>query len=99
MFIGIIGALLAAGILQLRGTHGWFGWQWVTGLLEDLVLTHFRYLFLIEGVVTLAIGIFAAFYMPPSPTQTAGHITKKSWFSEREETIMVTRVLVGFLDE
>jgi len=43
--------------------------------------------------VTLAVGIFAWFYMPASPTQTAGHLTKRSWFTEREEVIMVNRVL------
>ncbi|KAH9939829.1 major facilitator superfamily domain-containing protein [Amylocystis lapponica] len=78
VFINIVGALLASGILQLRGVHGWGGWQ---------------YLFMIEGVVTLAIGVFAFFYMPASPTQTIGLFRRQSWFTEREETILVTRVL------
>lgn len=25
----IVGSLLAAGILQMRGIHGWSGWQWL----------------------------------------------------------------------
>ena len=75
----IIQALLAAAILKLRGTHGWAGWQ---------------YLFLIEGLITLAIGATAAVYLPASPTQTRGGARGKSgWFTEREETIIVTRVL------
>lgn len=54
-----------------------------------------RYLFLIEGLVTLAVGIVAAFYLPASPTETKGWLRgKEGWFTEREETIIVTRVLV-----
>ncbi|KAK4706158.1 hypothetical protein P7C70_g51, partial [Phenoliferia sp. Uapishka_3] len=74
----ICGSLAAAGILQMRGLNGWAGWQ---------------YLFLIEGLITLAIGIFAALWLPASPTQTAGGIRGKGWFTEREETVIVTRVL------
>ncbi|PCH38857.1 MFS general substrate transporter [Wolfiporia cocos MD-104 SS10] len=75
----VIGALLAAGILQLRGANGWEGW---------------RYLFLIEGVITLSIGAVALVYLPPSPTQTASFFRgRDGWFTKREETVMVTRVL------
>ncbi|KAL8277245.1 hypothetical protein RQP46_010314 [Phenoliferia psychrophenolica] len=74
----IIGSLVAAGVLQMRGINGWAGWQ---------------YLFLIEGLVTLSIGIFAALWLPASPTQTSGGIRGKGWFSEREEVIIVNRVL------
>ncbi|KAH9941397.1 major facilitator superfamily domain-containing protein [Amylocystis lapponica] len=78
-FTTIVGALLAAGILRMRGAHGWAGW---------------RYLFLIEGVVTLIVGVIAWFYLPPSPTQTASIFRgRNGWFTEREETIIVTRVL------
>jgi len=75
----IIQALLASGILKLRGTHGWAGW---------------RYLFLIEGIMTFAVGVLAAFYLPASPTQTKGGLRgKNGWFTEREEIIIVNRVL------
>ncbi|KAL7416906.1 major facilitator superfamily domain-containing protein [Mrakia frigida] len=74
----IVQAFMAAGILRLRGVRGWEGW---------------RYLFVIEGALTLSIGIFAAFWLPASPTQTAGGIRGKGWFSEREEVIMVNRVI------
>ncbi|KAJ7800043.1 major facilitator superfamily domain-containing protein, partial [Mycena olivaceomarginata] len=74
----ICGSLMASGILEITG-HGWKGWQ---------------YLFVIEGVLTLAFGVFALFYLPPSPTQTGSRFRGKSgWFTEREETSMVTRVL------
>ncbi|KAL8276409.1 hypothetical protein RQP46_011207 [Phenoliferia psychrophenolica] len=76
---GVIGTLLSVGLLQMRGIQGWAGWQ---------------YLFLIEGLITLAIGLFAAVWLPASPTQTAGWVRgKKGWFSEREEVILVSRIL------
>ena len=75
----IIGALLAAAILGLRGVNGLAGWRW---------------LFALEGTVTGLIGIVTYFYMPPSPTQTASRFRgKNGWFSEHEEKIMVNRVL------
>ncbi|PSR97310.1 major facilitator superfamily domain-containing protein [Coniella lustricola] len=75
----IISALLAYGILHLREATGFAGWRW---------------LFAIEGALTFLIGVFAWFYMPPSPTQTASWFRgKDGWFSEHEEKIMVNRVL------
>ncbi|KAG8700735.1 hypothetical protein FRC09_005786, partial [Ceratobasidium sp. 395] len=75
----VSGALLGYGILQMRGIHGWEGW---------------RYLFLIEGAITASIGVISFFWLPASPTQTKGNLRgKDGWFSEREEVIMVNRVL------
>lgn len=75
----IVSAFLAFGILRLRDTTGWAGWRW---------------LFLIEGLLTLVIGIISWFYLPPSPTQTASWFRgKDGWFCEREEIIMVNRIL------
>ncbi|KAK2741758.1 hypothetical protein FQN57_005502 [Myotisia sp. PD_48] len=75
----IVGAFLAFGFLRLRGYAGLAGWA---------------YLFAFEGLLTGLIGIFAAVYMPPSPCQTAGLIRgKKGWFSEREEKILVNRII------
>ncbi|WVQ81149.1 hypothetical protein IAT38_003271 [Cryptococcus sp. DSM 104549] len=73
----IVSNLLAAGLLQLRGVHGLEGWRWLFG---------------IEGILTFAIGFWALFYLPPSPTQTAKW-WRKSWFTEREEKIIVNKVL------
>ncbi|KAJ3044419.1 hypothetical protein HDV00_002311 [Rhizophlyctis rosea] len=76
----VVSAFLAFGLLRLRGTLGWHGWQW---------------LFALEGILTFFIGAFSYFYLPPSPTQTASRFRgKNGWFSEREETIMVTRILL-----
>ncbi|RPD57141.1 MFS general substrate transporter [Lentinus tigrinus ALCF2SS1-6] len=74
----IVSALTASAILRLRGVGGQAGW---------------RYLFLLEGCLTLLIGIISFFMMPPSPTQTKTWFRPKGWFTEREEVIMVNRVL------
>jgi predicted MFS family arabinose efflux permease len=58
----IISAFLGTGILKMRGVGGKEGW---------------RYLFLLEGIFTLLIGIASFWLMPAGPTQTRG------WFDER----------------
>ncbi|KAM0326979.1 hypothetical protein ACHAQA_006100 [Verticillium albo-atrum] len=52
-----------------------------------------RWLFLLEGLFTLTIGVWSWFMMAASPTQTKSWWNKKGWFTEREETIMVNRIL------
>ncbi|PNH31078.1 hypothetical protein VD0002_g3264 [Verticillium dahliae] len=74
----IVAPILAFGLLRLRGLHGYEGWRW---------------LFLLEGLFTLSIGIWSWFMMAASPTQTKSWWNKKGWFTEREETIMVNRIL------
>lgn len=80
----IIASILAYGILHLDKVDGLAGWRW---------------LYALEGSFTALIGIATFFYLPPSPTQTRsshwkGFLRgKDGWFNEREETIMVTRIL------
>ncbi|KAF9563387.1 MFS general substrate transporter [Agrocybe pediades] len=74
----MISAFIATGVLRLRGVHGRAGW---------------RYLFLIEGLFTLVVGLISFAMMPPGPTQTKAWYRPKGWFTEREEVIMVNRVL------
>ncbi|KAF3359922.1 hypothetical protein VdG1_04997 [Verticillium dahliae VDG1] len=75
----IVGSLVAAGVLQMRGVNGWAGWRW---------------LFLLEAIFTFIVGIFAWGLMPPGPCQTANWFRgQKGWFSEREELILVNRLL------
>lgn len=49
--VQIFTALLAFAILRMRGISGLYGWQW---------------LFLLEGIFTLLIGILAFYLMVPS---------------------------------
>ncbi|RDL40692.1 MFS general substrate transporter [Venustampulla echinocandica] len=75
----IIAAFLASGLLRLRGVYSYAGWRWM---------------FLIEGLLTMVVGLFSFVLMPPSPTQTASKLRgKKGWFTEREEIIMVNRII------
>ncbi|KAI0031315.1 allantoate permease [Vararia minispora EC-137] len=74
----IFASFLAFGVLHMRGVLGKAGWRW---------------LFLIEGLITLVIGIATFFMMPPSPTQTKSWFRPNGWFTEREEVIAVSRIL------
>jgi MFS family permease len=65
----IISALLAYGLLHLRGVGGHAGWRW---------------LFLIEGLITMVVGFSGFLLMPPSPTQTASWFRgKDGWFTKK----------------
>ncbi|KAF2150987.1 MFS general substrate transporter [Myriangium duriaei CBS 260.36] len=77
-FAHILASLCAAGILKMRGLAGKPGWFW---------------LFLIEGSVTFTVGILSYLYLPRSPTQTRSAIHPDSWYSKKEEYIMVNHVL------
>ncbi|OAG37245.1 hypothetical protein AYO21_08544 [Fonsecaea monophora] len=75
----ITSGFLAYGVLHMRGVQQQSGWRW---------------LFLIEGLLTLFIGILAFGLMPASPTQTASWLRgRNGWFTHREEIIMVNRVI------
>ncbi|CAI6013901.1 hypothetical protein V2G26_003866 [Clonostachys chloroleuca] len=74
----VISALLAAGLLEMRGIGGRPGWFW---------------LFLLEGLLTLLLGIVSFLYLPTSPTGTKSPLWRKSWYTPREETIMINRIL------
>ncbi|TFK28560.1 allantoate permease [Coprinopsis marcescibilis] len=74
----IAGSFIAFGVLRMRGVLGKDGWRW---------------LFLVEGLITLIIGIATFFKMPPGPTQTKTWFRPKGWFTERQEIIAVSRVL------
>ena len=74
-----VSGLMASGLLQLAGKHGLFGWKW---------------LFLVDGIITLVISILTYFYLPKNASSTKGGIRGwKPWFSERETQIAVTRVI------
>ncbi|OAA74863.1 MFS transporter [Akanthomyces lecanii RCEF 1005] len=65
----ILSAVIAMGLLNMRGVAGKAGWRW---------------LFLIEALLTLLIGVLSWLLMPPGPCQTASWFRGKAgWFSER----------------
>ncbi|VVT48690.1 uncharacterized protein SAPINGB_P001903 [Magnusiomyces paraingens] len=74
----ICASLLAFGVLRMRGILGWAGWRW---------------LFLLEGIFTLIIGLLSFIQLPPSPVQTKTWFRPKGWFTEFEEKLIVNRVL------
>ncbi|WWC90303.1 uncharacterized protein L201_005236 [Kwoniella dendrophila CBS 6074] len=75
---GIITDFLAVGFLKLRGLHGYSGWRW---------------LFLFEGIITLAIGLASFFLMPTSPAKTKSKWLPKGYFTDREAKIIVNNVI------
>lgn len=62
----------------MRGISGRPGWFW---------------LFLLEGLLTVVLGLISFIYLPTSPTGTKTVLWRRPWFTEREETIMVNRIL------
>ncbi|PWN46368.1 major facilitator superfamily transporter [Ceraceosorus guamensis] len=75
----IVAPLLALGLLQMRGVLGYEGWRW---------------LFLMEGIIMLIIGIYSACTMVASATQTKNKFLRPNgWFNEQEEKVLVMRVL------
>ncbi|KAF9074341.1 MFS general substrate transporter [Rhodocollybia butyracea] len=74
-----VSGLMASGLLQLQGVAGLEGWKW---------------LFLIDGIITVVISILTWFYLPRNSTLTKGGIRGwKPWFSEKEVRIAVTRIV------
>ncbi|KAL2212845.1 MFS general substrate transporter [Sarocladium strictum] len=68
----MFGGLLGAAILgNLDGAHGLAGWRW---------------LFIIEGVITIGVAIAAGFVLPDYP-----HTTR--WLNEEERTFAAWRLL------
>ncbi|KRZ98684.1 uncharacterized protein AC631_05553 [Debaryomyces fabryi] len=74
----IISSLLAFALLKIKTSALGDGWRW---------------LFLIEGAFTLIIGIASWFLMPASPVQTKAWYRPNGWYTEREEKIVVNKVL------
>ncbi|GAA5886078.1 hypothetical protein JCM6882_004256 [Rhodosporidiobolus microsporus] len=77
-FADFVTAFMAVGLLKMRGVLGHAGWRWM---------------FLIEGLITLVIGIASFFMMAPSPSQTKAKWRPKGMFTERETKIIVNRVV------
>ena len=74
----ILSALLGYALIRINTNLLPHGWQWV---------------FLVEGIFTLLIGIASFFMMPASAVQTKTWYRRNGWFTDHEEKIVVNRVL------
>ncbi|KAL9565610.1 hypothetical protein ACKAV7_009792 [Fusarium commune] len=70
--------LIAYGILQMRGIAGLSGWQWM---------------FLLEGMLTIVVGVVFALLMPNSPGNPSTLLVHM-YFTPREVHILTTRINV-----
>lgn len=75
---GVIASFIAYGVLHMEGVAGREGWRW---------------LFLIEALISIVIGFLSFLFLVPGPTQTKTWWNPKGYFTEREEKIIVNRVL------
>jgi len=71
-------AFLGVGLNRMRGVAGRAGWRWM---------------FLIEGLFTLVIGIASFTMMPKSPSETKTRFRPNGYLSDREAKIIVNRVI------
>ncbi|KAG4259423.1 hypothetical protein FPRO04_03515 [Fusarium proliferatum] len=69
--------LIAYGILHMRGIGGLGGWQW---------------LFILEGIFTIFVGILFILFFPDSPFNPVS-LFKFGVFTEREKEILAKRIL------
>lgn len=75
---GVIASFIAYGVFHMGGVAGREGWRW---------------LFLIEALISFVVGVLSFLFLFPGPTQTKTRWNPKGIFSEREETIIVNKVL------
>ncbi|KAH8114966.1 MFS general substrate transporter, partial [Phellopilus nigrolimitatus] len=74
-----VSGLMASGLLQLRGVGGLFGWKW---------------LFIVDGIITVFVAIATWFYLPRNVSRTKGGLRGwKPWFDERQVQIAITRIV------
>ncbi|KAF8207821.1 MFS general substrate transporter [Mycena galopus ATCC 62051] len=74
-----VSGLMASGLLQLGGRSGLEGWKW---------------LFLVDGILTVFVAVVIWFYLPRNVASTKGGLRGfKPWFTPRQIQIAVTRVI------
>ncbi|KAL4813141.1 major facilitator superfamily domain-containing protein [Aspergillus spinulosporus] len=83
MFSGATSSLISAGLLTLSGKRGLAGWRWI---------------FLVEGAMTLFIGIFFVLLVPPKAGDgrplVSSFTGRWSYLTPRESHIATARVLL-----
>ncbi|KAJ4354047.1 uncharacterized protein N0V89_005780 [Didymosphaeria variabile] len=67
---GVVSGLLAFAFSHLDGAHGLSGWQWI---------------FLVEGIITIAFGITVYWIFPDFPPQA-------KWLTEKEKAFIQARL-------
>ncbi|KAF8651059.1 hypothetical protein AX16_004922 [Volvariella volvacea WC 439] len=71
--------IMASGLLKLRGVYGLEGWKW---------------LFLVDGILTVFIAVATWFYLPQGLANTKGGLRGlRPWFTYRQVQIALTRVV------
>ncbi|KAL9114430.1 MAG: hypothetical protein Q9227_001511 [Pyrenula ochraceoflavens] len=75
----MFGGLIAAGVLgNLDGNKGIAGWRQVLQAIASIhKLIQIRWLFIIEGSITIFIAIIAGIVLPNFPSNTTGWLTKE----------------------
>lgn len=71
-------SLLSFGLLKITADSVKEGWRW---------------LFIIEGVFTLFVGIISYFKMPASVVETKARYRPSGWYTEGEEKILDNKIL------
>jgi hypothetical protein len=75
---GVVASFIAYGVLHMNEIAGKEGWRW---------------LFMIEAIISFSVGCLSFVFLRPGPTQTKSRLFPDGYFTEREEKIMVNRVL------
>ncbi|KFZ13552.1 hypothetical protein V502_06556 [Pseudogymnoascus sp. VKM F-4520 (FW-2644)] len=75
---GVIASFIAYGVLHMKNVAGREAWRW---------------LFLIEALISIVIGFLSFFFLVPGPTQTKSRLFPNGYFTEREERIITNKVL------
>lgn len=81
MFASATSTLISAGVLNLSGRNGLAGWRWI---------------FLVEGLITIFIAMILTLFLPPSVGNGKPLISGGRWsyFTPRETHIIQNRVLL-----
>ncbi|KAJ3013771.1 UNVERIFIED_CONTAM: hypothetical protein HDU68_000559, partial [Siphonaria sp. JEL0065] len=73
-----ISGMMAAALLLLEGTNGLQGWRW---------------LFIVDGIITISSAFIFIFVLPSSPYHTKGGLNFGGWLNERQGRIAITRLV------
>ncbi|ODN74774.1 hypothetical protein L202_07095 [Cryptococcus amylolentus CBS 6039] len=93
----IIWGLAETLTYKVSSKGGWYAARLFLGLLESGFIPGSLYvlsqwIFIIDGVATIATGILALLFLPSSPRHTAGLFRGKGWLSERQADIYLARL-------